>query len=102
VPDAPHINFNKLHIMGITHNMKLIKINFNKLHLILISFIFMGVTQNYLSIHASFHISTLYLTPEDFTCQGKSAATQWVSETTCQCILLTFTWPAMHPDAHTL
>ena len=31
----------------------------------------------------------LCLTPDDFIRQGKSTATQWVSQTICQCILLT-------------
>jgi hypothetical protein len=28
--------------------------------------------------------------PDGFTCQGKSAATQWVNQTICSCIVLTF------------
>ena len=38
---------------------------------------------------AAYFIILLCLTPDDFTHQGKSAATQWVNQTICQCILLT-------------
>ena len=38
---------------------------------------------------ASYFIILLCLTPDDFTHQEKSAATQWVNQTICQCILLT-------------
>ena len=36
-----------------------------------------------------YFIILLCLTPDDFTHQGKSAATQWFNQTICQCILLT-------------
>jgi hypothetical protein len=35
-------------------------------------------------------IILLCLTPDDFTRQGESAATQWVNQTICPCTLLTF------------
>ena len=38
---------------------------------------------------ALYFIILLCLTPYEFTRQGKSAATQWVNQTICQCILLT-------------
>ena len=37
---------------------------------------------------ALFFIILLCLMPADFTHQGESAATQWVNQTICQCILL--------------
>ena len=36
---------------------------------------------------APYFIILLCLTPDDFTRQGKSAATQWVNQIICQCIL---------------
>ena len=38
--------------------------------------------------YTPYFIISLCLTPEDFTRQGKSAATQWVNQTIFQCILL--------------
>jgi hypothetical protein len=40
----------------------------------------------------------LCLMPDDFTCQGKCATTQWVNQTICQCILATLE-VAIDPDA---
>ena len=38
---------------------------------------------------APYFIILVCLIPDDFTLQGKSAATQWVNQTIYQCILLT-------------
>jgi hypothetical protein len=38
---------------------------------------------------APYFIILLCLTPDDFTRQGESAATQWVNQTICPCTLLT-------------
>ena len=34
----------------------------------------------------------LCLTPDDFTRQVESAATQWINQTNCPCTLLTLKW----------
>jgi hypothetical protein len=53
---------------------------------------------NPLSDNAPYFVILLCLTPDDFTHQGESAATQWVNQTICPCTLLTL-YVAMHPDA---
>ena len=47
---------------------------------------------------APYFIVLLCLTQDDFTHQGKSAATQWVNQTICQRIFVTHS-VRMHPDA---
>ena len=44
---------------------------------------------------APYFIILFCSTPDDFTHQGKSAATQWVNQTIPQCILLT--QPTLRP-----
>ena len=49
----------------------------------------MHILINRLCDNAPYFIILLCLTPDDFTCQGESAATQWVKQTICPCTLLT-------------
>ena len=48
-----------------------------------------GLTKQSVNPDAPYFIILLCLMPDDFTHQGESAATQWVNQTICQCILLT-------------
>ena len=49
----------------------------------------MHILINRLYDNAPYFIILLCLTPDDVTCQGESAATQWVKQTICPCTLLT-------------